>query len=90
MTSEEKIINGRTVYIFGDDAPSAMVIQPVGDHEGYTDKLYREIKKITEKSMCFTTFKVTDWNSEMSPWDALPVFGEERFGHDARSERAHV
>lgn len=33
---------------------------------------------------------VTDWNSEMSPWDASPVFGKEGFGHGAQDTLDYI
>jgi len=33
---------------------------------------------------------LTDWNAEMSPWDAPPVFGEEGFGHGAQDTLDYI
>lgn len=33
--------------------------------------------------LLFAAVPVADWNRELSPWDAPPVFGKESFGHDA-------
>ena len=65
-------------YRCGD--PEALLIQPAsGDEEGFLDAQVSEIKAGSSKGFVLVSFHIDDWNRELSPWDADPVFGNERF-----------
>ncbi len=71
---------------FGNESAQVVLIQPVGDHE--IDLIENEINWIsdnTEISFKLITFKINDWNRELSPWKAPAVFGKEDFGDNAAS-----
>ena len=34
--------------------------------------------------------RINDWNQELSPWEAPPVFGQEGFGHDAKDTLQYI
>ena len=65
-------------------APDALLIEPIDRRD--LDFLDREVDYLREhagRSFALATFIVEDWNSELSPWKADPVFGKEAFGDGA-------
>ena len=70
---------------FGDPGAKDILIQITGGQED--DFLQREYEQICALSgrqdFCFITFPVTDWNVDLSPWEAPPAFGDEPFGGGA-------
>ena len=72
------------IFEYGNKQSDFVLIQPVGDHDaGFTEKVVAEIKRISGKDFMMAAFKVNDWNKELSPWEAPPVFGNEGFGAGA-------
>lgn len=73
---------GRPIRVFGGDA-ALTVIQPTGAHE--EEALAGEFRQITEAGADVTLVcvPVTDWNRDLSPWEAPPVFGNRPFGSGA-------
>ena len=72
------------------DAP-VVLIQMVDDHdlEGLESEV-REIRKLTETDFYLIAIKVKNWNIDLSPWTAPPVFGREGFGAGAADTLAEV
>ena len=61
-----------------------MLIQPVDDHD--LAGIETEAKTITELvggDFRLIAVKIEDWNRDLSPWEAPPVFGKEAFGGGA-------
>ena len=74
-----------TVYEYGDPDAHAVLIQMVDDHD--LEGIETEFKAIREKNgedLKLIAVKVDDWNKDLSPWKAQPVFGSEGFGDGAR------
>lgn len=64
--------------------PDILLIEPIDRRD--LDFLDREMDYLREHASCsfaLATFIVEDWNSELSPWKAAPVFGKEAFGDGA-------
>lgn len=70
--------------VYGNPDASTFLIQMVDDHDlaGMESEL-AEIRRLSKVDFCLMTFKVGNWNSDLSPWDAPAVFGKEDFGHGA-------
>ena len=84
MNPEQKVIAGKSCKLYMADHPECLLIQPVSHFDA--EELDREVSLIQESSdvpFMLCAFEVVDWNSELSPWDAPPVFGNEAFGHGA-------
>jgi predicted alpha/beta superfamily hydrolase len=64
--------------VYGDTSKKVCIILAGEDPE-------KEVQIISEgESRAFVVFlKVNDWNNELSPWNAPPVFGNEPFGNGA-------
>ena len=64
--------------------PDVLLIEPIDRRD--LDFLDREVDFLREHADCsfaLATFIVEDWNGELSPWKADPVFGKEAFGDGA-------
>ena len=73
-------LDGRAVTLYMDDAPQILFIQPVDAHD--TKLLDAEIAAMRDCALplVLAAFEVKDWNRELSPWEAPPVFGKVPFG----------
>lgn len=72
------------VYEYGDPASVRILIQPVDDHD--LAGIENEAKTISELAggeFRLIAVKIEDWNRDLSPWEAPPVFGKEAFGGGA-------
>lgn len=72
------------IYEYGDPASAKVLIQPVDDHD--LAGIETEAKTISEQvgvDFRLIAVKIEDWNRDLSPWEAAPVFGKEAFGGGA-------
>ncbi len=84
MEKESFILAGRECIVYRDRDPEFLLIQPIEkDHTKTLDHQAGIISAGTDRPVLFAAFKVGDWNREMSPWSADPVFGTEPFGSGA-------
>ena len=84
MKREIIAVCGRSCAVYHGANPKAILIQPTGAHE--QSALDAELELIEERcgdGFLFAAVPVSDWNRELSPWDAPPVFGKEGFGNGA-------
>ncbi len=69
---------------FGNIESNIILIQPVDDHDlAVMDSEVSALKKMAGDSFHLITIKVNNWNNDLSPWKARPVFGNEDFGGGA-------
>ena len=71
-------------YEYGNPDSANVLVQLIGDHE--VSGMEKEIAHIRENvgdDFFLLAYKVDDWNLELSPWQALAVFGKEDFGGGA-------
>ena len=84
MKKDTIIIGGRSCTVYADTAPEYLLIQPADKREiEMLDTEIEEIKSLSDAHFAFAAFEITDWNSELSPWAAPPVFVNEPFGSGA-------
>ena len=73
------------VLTFGNPKADTLLIQPVDDHD--LEVIGKEVSYISELSggrdFCLKAVRVRSWNSDLSPWRAPAVFGDEDFGEGA-------
>lgn len=73
-----------TVYKYGKEESSVILIQPVGDHDiNLMEEEAVAIKRLTKMDFGLFAVKVDNWNADLSPWQAPAVFGNEAFGDGA-------
>ena len=71
-------------FEYGDNNASIVLVQPVGEHD--PDAIENEIAVIrdhTAERFRLIAFKISDWNKDLSPWEAPAVFGKDDFGGGA-------
>ena len=63
---------------------SCLLIQPVDEHDyEMLDSETGYISRHSDKPYTLVSFSIKDWNKDLSPWEAPPVFGKEGFGNGA-------
>ena len=73
------------VRIFGKPSSRYTFIQMVDDHDlEHMESQAAELEKLAGSDWCLVTVKVNDWNDDLTPWKADPVFGNKGFGDGAR------
>ena len=79
------VIDNKSCIGYITDAAKYLLIQPVDEHDiEVLDNEVAEIQDNTDKQFSLITFKIEDWNNELSPWEAPPVFGNKTFGSGAK------
>ena len=84
MTNKSSFaLDGREISLYTAPAPEILFLQPVDDHDA--EMLDRELNamKSCGRPFALAAFTVRDWNRELSPWEAPPVFGKSPFGGGA-------
>lgn len=69
------------VRTFGNCNSERILIQMVDDHD--LEFIDNEVAHINPGDFRLITVKVNNWNTDLSPWEAPPVFGNTRFGKGA-------
>ena len=81
---ENFVIDSKKCIGYITDTAKYLLIQPVDEHDiEILDNEVEEILKNTDKQFSLIAFKIEDWNSELSPWEAPPAFGKKSFGSGA-------
>ena len=81
---ENFLIDNKSCIGYITDAAKYLLIQPVDGHD--IEVLDNEVAKIQDnidKQFSLIAFKIEDWNSELSPWEAPPAFRNKSFGSGA-------
>lgn len=85
MERSEFILEGRKCMVWSQESPKALLVEPIDERD--LEFIGRELDYLTEhsdKPFSLAAFIVEDWNAELSPWPAPPVFGKESFGDGAK------
>ncbi|MBR3645297.1 MAG: esterase [Lachnospiraceae bacterium] len=72
------------IYEYGSKSASVVLVQMIDEHE--VDEIENEFKLIKDNvdgEFRFIAVKVEDWNYDLAPWEAPPVFGKHGFGDGA-------
>ena len=70
---------------FGNEEANILLVQPVDDHDlNVIQSEVETIRSLTGKDFYLLACKVDNWNRDLSPWEAAPVFGTEPFGGQAQ------
>lgn len=84
MIKEERVITGKRVFVFADEAPEVLLIEPMDLRDlEFLDKEIETLKAGTDRPFALATLIIEDWNNDLTPWAAEPVFGKEPFGNGA-------
>lgn len=83
--------NAMDIYEYGSATSDIVLIQPVDDHDlNMIKNEYAEIKRTTGVDFRLIAVKISDWNTELSPWEAPAVFGKENFGSGAQKTLSEI
>ena len=84
MIKDEISINGKTCFLYQDAEATHLLIQPIDEHDlEVLDQEVDAIKELSDKPFSLVAFMIKDWNQELTPWAAPPVFGKTPFGDGA-------
>ena len=90
MLTEAQIDGKRCFFDISPNAPT-LLVQAVDSHD--LDGLENEIKSIrslTAQRFSLAAFLVENWNDELSPWPAPPVFSKQGFGGQGEATLAFL
>ena len=81
---EKLELNGKNILRYYGNNPKYILVQFIdeNDEAGFEEEVSR-IRADTDKDFAFIGIKTQEWNNELSPWKAEPVFGKESFGGEA-------
>ena len=73
------------IYEYGNEKSGLVLVEMVDEYKlTMMDSEVRLIGEYSSLDFSLIAFKVDDWNRELSPWYAPPVFGKEGFGSGAK------
>ena len=84
MKQEEFNLSGRECRLTSFGEPRVLLVEPIDRSD--LDFLGRETDFLCRCGLtdfALATFLIEDWNAELTPWKADPVFGKEPFGDGA-------
>jgi len=77
-------ISGKGCHLYKDPNAEYLLVQPIDEHDlEVLDKEVESIKELSDKPFSLAAFMIKDWNQELTPWSAPPVFGKVPFGSGA-------
>jgi len=77
-------ISGRKCYLYKNHSAEFLLIQPIDEHDlEVLDQEVEIIKELSGKPFSLVAFMIEDWNQDLTPWAATPVFGKIPFGSGA-------
>ena len=83
MTAQTIQIGSRFCRIYGEANAEYLLLQMTDEHELQSmDNEVASIAQIKHRFL-FAAIPVTDWNDELSPWEAPAVWGKQGFGGNA-------
>ena len=81
MKGETVNISGRDCFLYNHPEADCLLIQPIDEHDlELLDSEAEMIKTLSDKPFSLVAFMIEDWNQELTPWSAPPVFGKTPFG----------
>lgn len=84
MTKKEYTLSDRTCFLYQNAEATHLLIQPIDEHDlEVLDQEVKAIKELSDKPFSLLAFMIKDWNQELTPWAAPPVFGKVPFGNGA-------
>ncbi|MBQ6367042.1 MAG: hypothetical protein IJJ30_00660 [Erysipelotrichaceae bacterium] len=80
---KEFVHNGHSCVLYLQKEPQFLLLQPVDARDLQTDNDCHEICSFMDRSFLYLKAAINNWNTDLSPWEAPPVFGKEGFGAGA-------
>ena len=84
-------VNGRECILYSCDNIECLLIHPIDEHDyELLDKQVDCIENEVGETFALAALRINDWNSELSPWEAEPVFGKEPFRGGAQNTLSFI
>ena len=82
-------IQNRTCHIYGDISAEYLLLQMVDEHDlAGMEREIEAIRRQTAQPFLLAAVQVENWNDDLSPWPAPPVWGKQGFGGGAEDTLA--
>lgn len=89
MSSAESYYSWKIIYT--DPKPLVLLVQPADDSDMRgMDALTEHVRTNSEVPFALAVLPVRDWNMDLSPWEAPPVFGNHAFGSGAAETLRYI
>ena len=83
------LIRNRICHIYGDTGTEYLLLQMVDEHDlAGMEREVEAIRRQTAQPFLLAAVQVEDWNDDLSPWPAPPVWGKQGFGGRAEDTLA--
>ncbi len=84
-------VRGRGCAAHACPGARVLLVQPADEHDlSLLDSEAAALSERTETPFLLAAFRVADWNRDLSPWEAPPVFGSEGFSGGAGETRRWI
>ena len=90
MTDRSFDLAGRRVRLLSQEGPELLLLQPVDEHDARGLDRQWAAMATCPRPLALAAFSVEDWNRDLSPWEAPPVFGKVPFSGGAGETLAFV
>ena len=90
MTDRSFDLAGRRVRLLSQEGPELLLLQPVDEHDARGLDRQWAAMATCPRPLALAAFSVEDWNRDLSPWEAPPVFGKVPFSGGAEATLAFV
>ena len=75
---------GRRCLYYADEEPEVLLVEPLDERElEALDEELQAIKAGCKRRFAYVALVIKDWNRELAPWVASPVYGKVPFGNGA-------
>ena len=75
------LIRNRICHIYGDTGTEYLLLQMVDEHDlAGMEREVEAIRRQTAQPFLLAAVQVEDWNDDLSPWPAPPIWGKQGFG----------
>ena len=70
---------------YGSGSSGNLFVQPVDEHDAeLMDSEAEHVRRLSgSEDFCILAVPVSDWDQDLTPWSAPPVFGKRPFGDGA-------
>ena len=80
MVGEKILIDGRRCLLYADGEPEVLLVEPMDEQDlEFLDRELGILKAEAGRPFALAALIIEDWNSELAPWPAEPVFGKDPF-----------
>ncbi len=80
MVEEKILIDGKRCLLYADAEPEVLLVEPMDEQDlEFLDRELEILKAEAGRPFALAALIIEDWNKELAPWPAEPVFGKEPF-----------